>query len=138
MKATIENLPSFDDYEARLLSTRSSANDDDDDDDVDVYERVLFETDSRHSGKLSHAWSEVMLPPRECSRALVQYGAIWTSWVHYALDQSQLEKEHEIFWDSLDSGLLTLQDHKPSWLAIYFSVICVRVYTHPCLVSNHN
>jgi len=121
LKAALGNTPPLDECDSRVNGTQSII-----DDDVEIYELVLFESKSGHPGRSDDSWSDFMLPSRECSSAIIQYSAIWISWVHYALDHSQFEKEHDAFWDALESGL-TMQNHKPSWLAIYFSVISVSI-----------
>jgi hypothetical protein len=66
----------------------------------------------------------IQLPSRECSKAIVRYGEIWISWVHFALDQDKFGEEHEAFWNSLAHGGET-ENHEPLWLAIYFSFLTV-------------
>ncbi|KAL2824401.1 hypothetical protein BDW59DRAFT_162507 [Aspergillus cavernicola] len=62
--------------------------------------------------------SDIHLPTRECSRALLRHGFIWTSWIHFATHTETFQLEHEAAWNS-DSIL----ERDSLWLAIYFGFI---------------
>ncbi|KAL3479368.1 hypothetical protein BJX99DRAFT_222506 [Aspergillus californicus] len=62
--------------------------------------------------------SDIHLPTRECSNALLQHGFIWTSWIHFAIHTETFQMEHNVSWDS---GSILESDYL--WLAIYFGFI---------------
>ncbi|RDW56672.1 hypothetical protein BP6252_14058 [Coleophoma cylindrospora] len=90
--------------------------------DVERIERTLFESIPHRSGPSVQACDPLLFPSRQCSQKIIKYGATWTSWVHYALDQSKFENEHEAFWDTLEQGV-SLENQSPIWLSIYFGVL---------------
>jgi hypothetical protein len=107
-------------------SSSSSVNDEDRDEDIDLdrYENTLFLSCPQHSRPLHGGVPIIQLPSRESSKAIVRYGSLWTSWVHFALDNDKFEAEHEAFWAALAVGG-NVEDQDPLWLAIYFSFITV-------------
>ena len=97
----------------------------------EVFEEILFQrcarvTPSTASRRLD--WSSVTLPNSVCSQQLVEYDRIWNSWVHYAIEYPQFGEEHQRFLALLQQGLPLEQTDVP-WLAVYFSVLCVRTRT---------
>jgi hypothetical protein len=95
---------------------------------IDAFESMLFEPQpTTEFPSIRSTWPDIILPSRKCSMSLVEFDRQWNSWVHAALDHTQFEVEHDAFWDALQSGAGI--DHiSPSWLAVYFSVICVGVF----------
>ena len=85
---------------------------------------------------LKSMWPNIILPNRKCSGSLVTFDKDWNSWVHAALDHEQFEVEHNEFWDALHSGS-SIDQISPSWLAVYFSVICVSMHAR-CLLDAAN
>ncbi|KAK1687495.1 hypothetical protein BDP55DRAFT_630687 [Colletotrichum godetiae] len=73
---------------------------------------------SRHC----QGWSTIDIPCRKSSELLIAYDKKWNSWVHYALEYPEFEREHAHFMNSLESGAI-LSDCDPGWLSVYFSVI---------------
>jgi hypothetical protein len=68
--------------------------------------------------------SDIVMPSRECSNALLEHGFIWTSWIHFGVHIQTFRREHEMNWSNCDQQEL-LEDSEPLWLAIYFGFIAV-------------
>ncbi|KAL4807588.1 hypothetical protein BDV18DRAFT_158807 [Aspergillus unguis] len=66
--------------------------------------------------------SDIHMPARPCSQALLRHGFIWTSWIHFATHTETFELEHDAAWES---GLFL--DGDPLWLAIYFGFIAMSL-----------
>ncbi|KAK1635664.1 hypothetical protein BDP81DRAFT_376380 [Colletotrichum phormii] len=89
----------------------------------DPLEEMVFKSPalsqvSRHG----QGWSTIDVPCRKSSELLIAYDKKWNSWVHYALEYPEFEREHAHFMDSLESGTI-LSDCDPGWLSVYFGVI---------------
>lgn len=92
------------------------------DDQGDV--KLLAPGPSRRKSRFT--WGDIILPSSETSRVLVAHDRLWNSWVHQALYYVQFEKEHESFLIMRRCGK-PIESTDPSWLAIYFSVLAVRL-----------
>lgn len=97
-------------------------------DDDDSYETKLIKATAtlQSSGEQRQQQHDVILPSRQCSQRLIDHDKSWNSWIHYAVEYPQFEDEHRSFMNRLDSGG-NLDGEDPSWLAIYFAVITVRM-----------
>ncbi|KAG7039703.1 C6 zinc finger domain containing protein [Colletotrichum scovillei] len=83
-----------------------------------VFKSPPFSQVSRHR----QGWSTVDVPCRKSSELLIAYDKKWNSWVHYALEYPEFDREHTQFMDNLEKGAV-LSDCDPGWLSVYFSVI---------------
>jgi hypothetical protein len=66
-----------------------------------------------------------MPPSRRTSERLVEYDRVWNSWVHFALEYPQFEQECNDCILALEDGV-SLESLDAAWMAVYFSVLCVR------------
>lgn len=77
-------------------------------------------------------WEDIILPSPECSRKLIAFDETWNSWVHYALEYPHFTEECDSFMDRVGEGLRP-DEADVSWMAVYFSVLSVRVIHLYCL-----
>lgn len=87
-----------------------------------LFERIASTVPPTASKRLD--WSSIAVPNIICSKQLVDYDRKWNSWAHYALEYPRFDEEHDMFLSSLQQGV-PLQHIDTSWLAVYFSVLCV-------------
>jgi hypothetical protein len=91
---------------------------------ADEYEKLLFDSAVYEPRPRAQSVNDIKFPSRQCSNSILNYGRVWTSCVHFALDHPTFEKEHDAFWDSSSNGHV-FDSLDPLWIAIYFSVISV-------------
>ncbi|GAM39697.1 hypothetical protein TCE0_034r11453 [Talaromyces pinophilus] len=70
--------------------------------------------------------SDIVMPSRECSDALLEHGFVWTSWIHFGIHIQTFRREHEMNWSNRDQQQL-LEGSEPLWLAIYFGFIAMSL-----------
>lgn len=99
----------------------------------DSLENALWDSLRSHNVTTRHKvtnWSDIILPSRSASNYLVVFDRIWNSWVHYALEYPRFQHECDAFMDAMEGGM-SLESYDPSWLAVYFSVVCVCFLVKP-------
>lgn len=65
--------------------------------------------------------SDITMPSRECSSALLEHGFVWTSCIHFGAHIQTFWREHEMYWSNRDQQQL-LKGSEPLWL-VYFGFI---------------
>jgi hypothetical protein len=76
---------------------------------------------------LVHGWDDIVLPTKRQSLQLVEHSKVWTAWIHCAICYRDFEPAHQDLLASLEAGN-SLKQHDPSWLAIYFAILAVRLH----------
>ena len=97
------------------------------DDNVEELEHYLFQSlHGQNRNSSVNGFEDVVFPSQEESIVLIHRAQQWISWVHFALHHPTFEEEHATFWTSCATPSQRLS-YDPSWLAIYFSLLSVRV-----------
>lgn len=71
--------------------------------------------------------SDIYIPSREISNALVHYDRQWNSWVHCATEYPGFQEQHDLHFLTIDMDILN-EKIDVFWLAMYLGVICVSTY----------
>lgn len=66
--------------------------------------------------------AEVTWPSKACSEFVLDHAALWTDWMHATTLAPHFRQEHERAW-SRSSGISSLGNENPLWLAIYFGTL---------------
>lgn len=99
--------------------------------DDDYYETVLFKATATRPPIERMQQHDIIIPSRRCSEILIQHDKKWNSWVHYAVEYPDFERQHDDFMDRLEAGA-DLDTEDPAWLAIYFAILTV-IWLHVLL-----
>ena len=71
--------------------------------------------------------SDIYIPSRETSNALVHYDRQWNSWVHYATEYPRFQEQHDLHFRTIQMDILN-EKIDLLWLAMYLGVISVSTY----------
>lgn len=72
-------------------------------------------------------FSDIVFPPEQLSRDLVDHGFEWTAWLHCSISPSEFSKQHEDYLHKLRLYPAS-QAADYSWLALYFAHITASSY----------
>lgn len=73
------------------------------------------------------SFSDIYIPSRETSNALVHYDRQWNSWVHCATEYPRFQEQHDLHFRTIYMDVLN-EKIDLLWLALYLGVICVSTY----------
>ncbi|KAF3005417.1 hypothetical protein E8E14_000612 [Neopestalotiopsis sp. 37M] len=91
-------------------------------DKTEWYEDQLFSSIEQRPGSRSISnESDILLPSKSCSDAILAFAPQWTFWIHFAVCTPQFVQEHDDFWRT-QSAAQPLGHADPLWLAVYFSI----------------